>query len=88
MQINLYSLRLIEILHYLCNQLPALSSAEQPLGFSLETNNYSVSAIFGDVPEPSKFNMTLCSNKYQRLRDSVGWAYLHEWGFARTLGHR
>ena len=50
--------------------------------------NYSVSAIFGDVPEPSKFIMTLCTNKYQRLRDSVGWTYLHEWGFARTLGHR
>ena len=31
------------------------------------------------------FNET---NKYQRLRDSVGWTYLREWGFARTLGHR
>ena len=42
--------------------------------------NNSVSAIFGDVPEPCNFKKTFHeTNKYQRLRDSVGWTYLREW---------
>lgn len=47
----------------------------------LTVNNNSVSAIFGDVPEPRKFIDSHNTNKYQRLRDSVDGSYLCEWVF-------
>jgi len=58
----------------------SFSGDEQPFWWS----NNSVSAIRW-CPRTSEIQMTLCTNKYQRLRNSVGWAYLHEWGTSEDL---